>query len=248
MKLIDLQRRFRAHLLGPPGRPGSEFSGAGAAGLAVYHNAYRVQLVAMLRDVYAATHSWLGDDAFEAAARAYVADHPPHSWTLADYGFDLPATLADRYPDDPEVADLAWLDLSLRRAFDGPDMTPVSVDALAGVDWDRALLQLAPTLRWRVITSNCAAIWSAIARGDPPPPAARLAEPLALRVWRDGYAPTFRTIGLAEREALALVSGGADFATVCATFAARDPDGAAALCGSFLADWLRDGLVVAVRT
>ena len=52
---------------------------------------------------------------------AHVARVPPSSWTLDAYPRDFPATLAPLYPDDPEVAELAVLELALAEAFVGAD-------------------------------------------------------------------------------------------------------------------------------
>jgi hypothetical protein len=85
----------------------------------VYHYAYRAQLLECLRYTFERVWAWLGDSGFEDAARRHIEAHPPHSWTLSDYGNEFDRTLSGLYPDDREVAELAWLDWPLRRAFDG---------------------------------------------------------------------------------------------------------------------------------
>jgi Putative DNA-binding domain len=251
--LIELQRGLRDHILS--GAP--ETSGPGIApqlgvraeaGLQVYHHAYRAQLVACLRDTFEKTWAWLGDEAFDAAARAHIEAHPPHSWTLGDYGVDLPATLEGLYPDDPEVAELAWLDWTLRRAFDGPDAEPIAQEALAAVDWDNVVLTLVPTLKIGRVATNCAALWGAIAEDQTPPPAERLPEPGAIRVWRQGLSPQYRTIEADERRALELMEAGAPFGDVCALLSeGLDDAEAAQRIGALLATWLQDGLVTGTR-
>src|SRR5277367_6026658 len=133
MSLLTLQRHMRDHLLtGDHGVAGAMRGGADA-GLAVYHNAYRAQLVDCLRDTYEKLFAWLGDDAFDAAALAHVEANPPRSWTLSDYGATFDTTLAAIYPDDPEVAELAWLDWTLRRTFEAADCDPIDAAGLADV-------------------------------------------------------------------------------------------------------------------
>ncbi|MGC1303108.1 MAG: DNA-binding domain-containing protein [Caulobacteraceae bacterium] len=248
--LLDLQRGLRDHILSrTPEDSGQsiapQFGGAPAAGLAVYHNAYRAQLVACLRDTFEKTWAWLGDDAFDAAARAHIEAHPPHSWTLGDYGVDFGETLAGLYPDDPEVAELAWLDWTLRRAFEGPDAEPISQDALAEVDWDNAVLVLLPTLRIGEVATNCALLWGAIAEEQTPPPAERLPHPGAVRVWRQGLSPQYRTIEADERRALEMVEAAAPFGEICAMLSeGLDDAQAAQRIGALLASWLQDGLVI----
>lgn len=244
MSLLALQRAMRDQILAvePDGvAAGSE------RGLAVYRHAYRAQLAACLRDTFSKTQAWLGDEAFDRACQDHIADHAPHSWTLGDYGEGFEHTLRRLYPRDPEVFELAWLDWGLSRAFDGPDADPISQEALASVDWERAVLHFVPTLSISLARTNAAAIWSAIAEGVTPPPAATLPQPAAVRVWRLGLSPQFRTIDALEREALELALKGAGFAEVCDRLAGQGDDGQSAQAlGAMLGSWLQDGLITSI--
>jgi len=241
--LARLQEQFRDHLLDRPSDIAAEIEGD----LAVYHHAYRAQLLNCLRDTFEKTWSWLGDDGFEAAARAHIEAHPPSAWTLNVYGEGFDRTLAGLYPDDPEVSELARLEWTLRRAFDGPDADPVEQAALASVDWDQAVLYFVPTLRLGTVTTNCAALWSALAAGDAPPPAERLPAPCGLRVWRQGLSVQFRSLDPAEERALRLALGGADFPELCGVLAADlgEQDGPAEI-GRILSLWLQDGMIAEI--
>ena len=244
MSLLDLQRGFRDYILSGAPEIGPRLGGDPAAGLAVYHHAYRAQLFAGLRDTFEKTWAWLGDEGFDAAARRHVEAHPPSSWTLGDYGEDFPATLNTLYPDDPEVAELAWLDWTLRRAFDGPNAEAISPEALAAVDWDTAVLTLVPTLKIGEVATNCAAIWGAIAEDQTPPAAERLPQAAAIRVWRQTLSPQYRTIEAAEHHALSLVLAGEPFGGVCTTLSeGMDEAQVSQLIGGLLASWIQDGLV-----
>jgi hypothetical protein len=244
MTLLELQRGLRDHILSGAGEITPQLGRRPAAGLAVYHHAYRAQLVACMRDTFEKTWAWLGDEAFDAAAHHHIEVHPPSSWTLDDYAADFDATLRALHPADPEVAELAWLDWTLRRAFDGPDADPITQEALATVDWEHAVLTLVPTLEVGEVTTNCAAIWGAIAEDRTPPPAERLPAPAAIRVWRHGLSPLYRTIERPERDALAMAQAGASFSQICAMLSADvDEAQAAQRIGALLASWIQDGLV-----
>jgi hypothetical protein len=248
MSLLELQRQFCAHLLDAPSPIAERIAGdSGAAGLAVYHHAYRAQLVACLGDTYEKLWAWLGDDAFQAAAERYVAAHPPQSWTLDDYGSAFPAMLDELYPDDPDVSELASLEWALRRAFDGEDASPIGAADLADVDWETARFRFTPTLHVFSIRTNCAAIWNALALDETPPQAARLPEAAAIRVWRLDLAPQFSSIDACEQDGLARLQDGASFAELCAHLGETLGEAQAALTiGQFLGRWLQDGLVVAI--
>lgn len=236
MSLPQLQDDFCAYLLDRPNQMAGQVTGD----LGVYHHAYRVQLLNCLRDTFEKSWSWLGDENFEAAAHTHIAAHPPSSWSLNFYGGDFDLTLAALYPNDPEIAELAWLEWSLRRAFDGADAGAPDPAALAEIDWDNAILHLVPTLTIRTVESNCAAIWTALAEEGAPPPAERLPAPIAIRVWKQGLTPKFRSIDAIEEQALRLLLGGADFAALCAVLDSEQE------IGRCLGSWLQDGVIAAI--
>jgi hypothetical protein len=249
MTLLALQRSMRDHLISGADEIKAQIRGDSSPRLAVYHHAYRAQLLDCLRDTFERVWAWLGDIGFEAAARRYIESHPPHSWTLSAYGDDFDRTLSGLYPDDREVAELAWLDWSLRRAFDGRDATPVAPDALSGIDWDHAILCIVPTLRVTSISTNCAAIWTSLSEGRTPPLAARLHTPMALRVWRKDLSPHFRAVDSIEQQALSMACDGASFAAICSAIAVRMVSSRAPeVAGALLAGWLQDGLIIAVES
>jgi hypothetical protein len=248
MSLERMQRDFLAHVIRGDGAIIAALTRRGQNGLAVYAHAYRANLIACLKDTYEKTLAWLGEDDFESAARKHIAGHPPRSWTLSDYGEAFPQTLAGLYPADPEIEELAWLDWTLRRAFDGPDTVVQDPAAFGGVDWERAVFAMAPTLALRMVGTNVAAIWNAISDDAPPPPAAPLARPRALAVWRRELSPMFRCLDERERAALERARAGATFGEICAMLAVDHPvgDAAAIEAGGLLAGWLGDHIVVGV--
>jgi hypothetical protein len=246
MNLLVLQRNLRDHLIQGSADIGRAIRDDPAARLAVYHHAYRAQLMDCLRDTFERVWAWLGDAGFESAGQKHIELHPPHGWTLAEYGSGFDRTLKDLYPSDPELAELAWLDWSLRRAFDGADANAIEGADLSRVNWNNAILCLVPTLRIAPISTNCAAIWTALSDGKSPPGVQRLAAPMALRVWRDGLTPRFRSIDALEQHALQMAIEGATFATICTTIESARRSKAAEVAGSFLASWLQDGLITSV--
>lgn len=243
MRLAALQRAMSRYLVD---EPGADFAATmkGHPGLAVYRNNYRGQLRACLRDTYEKCWAWLGDDAFDAVADAHIDQHAPKSWTLDAYGADFEQTLREHYPHDPELPELAWLEWAIRRAFDGPDAAPLNPATLTEVDWDTARFTMLPTLTLGRMTTNAAAIWSALAEEIAPPPVIALPEVATLLVWRQHLSPCFRTVDETEAALLQLVLQGASFGDLCAQLTAgTGADAAASKCGAVLAQWLSDGLI-----
>lgn len=247
MSLLALQRDMRAWLLGGADDAAARIGETAAPGLLVYQNNYRSQLVGCLEESFAKTRAWIGDDAFLRACVAHIDRVPPQSWTLDAYAEGFPASLAARYPGDPEVAELAALELALSDAFVGGDAEPAATAMLAAVDWDTAVLRFHPTLQTMAAVSNATEIWSALAEGEAPPLARRRDAPAAIVVWRRGFLSTFRVTDPAESDALADMQRGLTFGALCTALAAAHGDEAGiAMASSYLARWIGDGLIAGV--
>jgi hypothetical protein len=242
MSLLALQRRFSGWLRDPAAAADACLDTRQLAGLRVYRHAYRAQLGDALRDTYAITLAWLGDAAFDTAAAGYVARHPPSAWSIGAYGDRFGAYLGRCHPERPEIEDLAWLDLALRRCFDGSDAAPVAFAALTGLDWEQARLRFVPTLRSRRMRSNAAAIWRALSEALEPPAAVRLPAAPVIRVWRKGLSPCFHSMLPLEARMLRDARAGLAFGALCRHARSDDP----AVVGRVLEQWLRDELLEAV--
>lgn len=248
MTLAALQRDFRDWLIDVPVAMDNWVDASARPGLDVYHNAYRVQLVECLKDTFEKTFLWLGEDAFTEAALNYVERTPPSGWTLGVYGKEFDGMLGELYADDPEVAELAWLDWTLSRAFAGADAAPMPTDGLADVDWDRAKLTLAPTIDVGPARTNAGAIWSALSVQDDPPTAALLRSPAAMLVWREDFTPCFRLIDLIEQRALRLIGTGISFGALCGELVKElGQEPGIMKAGAMLAEWISNGLIVAIE-
>ncbi len=252
MSLLALQDEFQAYIRGaetrfvdrlatPPG-------GDGARRMRVYHHAYRARLTGVLREVFEKTWAYLGDEAFNGAVEHYVEAQPSTSRSLDDYGAAFADTLAALLPREPDVAELAWLDWAMRRVFDGPDATPIDPAALAalgGDQWDGARFSLCPTLTIRAVTTNVGALWAGLDAGSPLMPAP-LEGPMAVRVWRKGLQPHFRSIDPVEAAALEQLIQGATFAALCEDITRSGDPEPVERAAALLTVWLQDELIVGI--
>ncbi len=245
MNLLALQRDFQTWLKSESAEIAMRFGEPAQAGLAVYLNNYRSQLLACLTASFPTVRAWIGDTAFDGAAATHVDTVPPRAWTLDDYGLDFPETLETLYPEDPEVAELARLECHLAVAFVGPDATPVGPAALTNIDWDNAIIHLAPTFELFPVTTNVGALRSAIQAEQTPPPVVRLPEPASIAIWRDRLTPMFRTVTAQEAAIFDQVREGRRFGEICADLIERvGAERGPAIAGSMLSQWLTDHMVV----
>ncbi len=247
MNLAQTQQAFSAWLRTGASRDAARFGSRARPGLGIYQNNYRSQLVLCLEESFAVTRQWIGSDAFHDAVVHHVERVPPSSWTLDAYPRDFPQTLALRHPEDVEIAELAQLELSLAEAFVGPEKSPVSVERMAMVDWDDAVLRFTPTLDLQDIATNAPAIWTALVNEDMAPAAEYLPEPAALLVWRQDEAFRFRILDASEQRAILVMRNGMSFAALCALLVDDMGDEAGIeTAGAWLGQWLADGLLTDV--
>lgn len=246
MKLSTLQEAFRHWLHAERADAAAQLGGG--PGLNVYLNNYRSQLIAALENSFPQLQRWLGDTAFLAAAARHVEASPPRSWTLDAYGEDFPETIAALYPDNPECAELARLEWALATTFTMPDVAAFSAEALGTIDWESARIAFVPTLALLPVTTDVAALWRSLATGITPSAVQRSSGTGAVLLWRSGFNPSFRAIEQAEAAAIAKLDAGTPFGRLCARLADEDGEAAAiATVGAWLGDWLRDGLITAIR-
>ncbi|GLQ52089.1 putative DNA-binding domain-containing protein [Dyella flava] len=247
MNLAQMQREFQSWLVTASDDAAQRLAGGHVAGLSVYQNNYRVQLVDCLRVSYPHVQTWLGEDAFLAAAITHIDNSPPHAWTLDAYGDDFGETLALLYPDNPEVHELAWIELALSRAFVAPDAGPLTLEALSDIDWESARLHLAPSFTAHVVTTNAADIWSALQQGIAPPESEMLAKPAAVVVWRRQFTVVLEAVDAVEHAALLQLWENGSFDALCSMLVARlgESEGVAK-AGALLAGWVGKELLAGV--
>lgn len=250
--LRAVQAAFHDHLLDLPSDIARQVAEGGRIGadrrLHIYHNAYRMRLLECLQDSFGKTWSYLGDSAFESAALAFIAATTSSYRNLRWYGDAFPRWLAERFPGDGDIAELAEIDWRLRRAFDGLNADPLPPDDLAGLaaeDWETVGFRFVPTLCLLPLRYNSVGIWHALDAEQAPPSAAPLEEPTWLLIWRKGWQPHFRTIHRVEHLALSQLLEGAPFADVCSALSQQFSDAeVAAVASEKLGTWLQDEMIV----
>jgi len=242
MKLADLQNDFQRWLT--HAAPDAAECLGPAAGLAVYQNNYRSQLVACLEHSYPQLQRWIGAEEFHRAAVRHIDACPPHAWTLDAYADGFHATLAEHFPRNPDLHELAWIEHALNTAFVAPDAAPLPLAALADIDWDSARLQLTPSLLHRPATTNAQAIWDAVWEGVEAPQGEMLAALGGYIVWRKGLQSMLRQLDALEYEALCQLQQHGSFAEMCELLAARlGEEEGVARAGAFLAQWISSELI-----
>ena len=255
MRLIEVQRSFLKAVSSPGEPDDGGWPEPMHAGLQVYRNAYRARLIGCLQESFPKCRAWAGDEAFDAAASHHCIRHPPQSWTLDALGTGFDETLAELFPDNPELAELGWLEWQMARLFTAPDGARLDAGSFtettarfSEANWEEMRLVLAPELVTRTLFYDVVSIWAAIGADISPLPNARLPMPGMVAVWRAGLEPCFRLLASGEAAALADAANGVAFGEICRRHAESvEHEGAAARCGQWLGRWTMDGLIAGLR-
>lgn len=235
MSLFDRQLAFCAEIAAE-----DDTLAPSSPGMDIYRNAYRGRLLGALETSFERTRRWVGEEAFTAAACHFILIQPPSSWTLDAYGAEFPEMLASLFSHDPDVAELAWLEWHMQRAFAAPDLPELDPAALArsgygDADWANMRFTMAAGFAARSVSTDCVQLWKAIGDEGAAPSHAVKVSRTAVLVWRSALSPRFRLTSIEELKTLEAIAGGARFASV-----AEDAD--TVRLGKWLSQWLQEGL------
>ena len=141
--LADRQRDFAAalldpslavppHLVGPDGEPSPKR-------FAVYRNNVVVGLTEALHANFPVACRIVGEEFFQAMARAFIASYPPHSPILLDYGIGFADFIADFEPAAslPYLPDVARIERAWTEAYHAHEAAPIGPEVLASIPSDQ---------------------------------------------------------------------------------------------------------------
>jgi hypothetical protein len=210
----------------------------------VYRHAYANRLVEVLGNDYGLLRAFVGHARFDDLARAYIAAHPSRTQNARWFGSEFPDFLTrhELACKRTELAELASIEKLVADAFDSADAAVLGLTDLAAVpteDWARLAFRPHPSAGMLRLSTNALAIWKACKDGCEPPPAAQLAQPECVIVWRRGAAPMVRLMPYEEAMMWTEANRGVRFGLLCemlATF--DDPEGAALRAAGYLQGWL----------
>jgi len=137
------------------------------------------------------TRQLLGEDAFAAACRRFIAKNPSRTRTLNSLSAKFPDFLARTLPRTGRnslAADVARIERAMEDAFDAPRAEPMTAAQFAAIgagDWERVKLRVTPSLVLLKLRYPANAFMTALRRGEKP----RLPKPRATHVivFRRGY-------------------------------------------------------------
>ncbi len=221
--------------------------------LGIYRDAYALRLIEVIGNDHEHLRRYMGDEPFEAMARAYIAQcpsgHPNARW----FAHKLPEFLqtTEPYAGQPVLFELARLERALNDAFDGADAPVLGMAEIAAIPpetWGQLGFVCHPTASRLEAYTNAAAIWVALKGDETPPEAATSHAPAHLLVWRHDTTSMFRELKDEEAMMWDEAVKGRRFGELCEMLATYDdPANAPTRAAGYLKAWLDAGALSEVR-
>ncbi len=252
MRLVPLQRAFAGYVLDGATQIRSVVRPSSKADidtlLGVYRHAYSARLVESLGIDFPCLKALIGEEEFDALARAYIAAHPSRGFSVRSLGDRLAAYLSRTAPHArrPALGEMAAFEAAMADAFDAADAEPIRIEHLAAVPppaWPGLSFEVHPSLRRLSLGTQAPQAWADWHGGR------TLAEPAGgpgeWLVWRQELDVKFRPLEADEAAALDQAIAGNDFAILCETLADHGPeDEAAYRAAGLIRAWIEAGLVI----
>ena len=142
--------------------------------LGIYAHMYYARLVEVMQGEYPTTRQILGENAFAAACRRFVAKFPSRTRTLNSLSTKFPDFLARTLPQSNRhglAVDVARIERAMEDVFDAPRAEPMTAEQFATIgsaDWDRVRLPVTPAIRMLELRYPANEYMNAIRRGERP--------------------------------------------------------------------------------
>jgi hypothetical protein len=140
--------------------------------LGIYRAAYHARLIECLSDDYPVLAHALGEEAFEALCRGYIARHPSTGPSLDDFGRHLSDYCASALPDRgcfaSNLARLEWAIVLTIHAPTGPVLESEALARVPAERWPDVRLRANPSLRILHFAFPVNAYFQAFRSGETP--------------------------------------------------------------------------------
>ena len=259
MSLLEKQTAFMRSILYESAPLPEGWDAARSLGMSVYRGNYRSALMGALESTFERTARYVGPEAFRQAAINHLIAHPPSHWTIDAAGESFDATCAQLFDENPEVAELAWLEWSMLQLASAPDVQPVTAEDFAAVsagfgesEWMQLSLTFQPRMAAIEVKHDLEGLWRTLGEDN----AAIEVQPFETAhgciAWRECERPTFRIVPLSNAEGFAAMREGARYGDLIALVAGEAPSlcaiqQAARDAGAMLGQWLGEGMVTAIH-
>ena len=217
--------------------------------LEVYANDYYWRLAGVLELHFPMVAWMLGHVQFHNLVTDYVLACPACEPDLRRYSRDFPRFLAQEREREPELVEVAVIELDRAQILDFADERPLEPEALADIEldrWPQLRFVASKTARLRATSRPFSPMFALCRAGEPLTVARRLHPPRPghTLIWRKDMNIHHREVEDPEARALLALFGGRTFLEICAA-ASGEAAGPTQVAG-WLRRWVDEGLILEV--
>ena len=259
MTLADRQAAFMRAILDEDAPLPEGWGNSQAAGMSVYRGNYRGALMEALADTFERTARYVGEGPFKQASVHHAIGNPPSGWTIDEAGQGFDTTCADLFGENPEVAELAWLEWAMLQVATAPNFESLDPAGFASAtaafgdqDWMELKVEFQPRAVAALAEHNLTGLWNALEQDGQPMPELRLPSAQGCLVFSEGERPTFMLVDPDNANAFSAMQDGASYGQIIALLAGEEPSDevvqqAAMRAGELLGGWLQEGLITGLK-
>ncbi|PIZ04183.1 MAG: DUF2063 domain-containing protein [Gammaproteobacteria bacterium CG_4_10_14_0_8_um_filter_38_16] len=188
--------------------------------LAIYQNAYYLRLKESLETSYPLLKKYLGDQAFEKYANAYIEQFPSTYRSIRWFGDQFAFFLKQQssYKKKPYLFELANLEWKSALVFDAENAPVLQLEKMASVSpdlWPTIIFKIHPTVQRISLCWNMVAIWQAFHDEKKLLKPIKNPEPMTWILWRKALMTQFISVAADEAYALQSLAAGNTFSALC---------------------------------
>jgi len=222
--------------------------------LATYYNAYRNRLIDALAANYPAVQQYLGEQAFEQLALAYLDSFPSMKRSVRWFGDQLAAFLSTR--DDlqerellSEIARFEWARVSVFDARDSDCLVSLQEMAELPVNqWPQTGFEFISAMRILDLSTNAPQLANAIEANQPRPAVEYQSLPVRWLIWRQGHNIVWRSLAVHEAWAIEAAINGDSFSLICEGLQEwLIPEQVAMAAAGIVKQWITDQLITKLQ-
>lgn len=257
--LRALQQAFGDYLLTPSADAPigativSDANGVASERLSIYGDAYVLRLIEALSVDFPGVQALLGDTAFDAMCRAYVAAYPSEHPSIRWFGRAMEKFLRETspYKEHEVLLEMAGFEWAKNQVFDAEDSPVVTLDELGAIDprfWGTMRFQFVPAREKLLLHNNVTLLWNAVQQeAEALPDLERSDHPVTWLVWRRALDPNWRSLDVDESFALEYCEQGMEFGELCERLCEWvDEEHAPMRAVSFLKTWVDSEIVASI--
>ncbi len=186
--------------------------------MAVYGNGYFERLSEILDDYFPVLKSFMGERRFDSLITLYLENHRSHSFTVRTLGDKLADFIAEYYPLEPHLSELASIECLIEYAFDAPNANVLTLEDIQAIEednWPQLCFQFHPSVKFTFLKHNMLEVYDAIKEEEDIPLVQALDEPVAFMVWRHGEVVHYLELDETQTRLAEGISGGLNFEKLC---------------------------------